>query len=581
MRRLPLLGEPVVTRDVPVTAARPVVALVGAEYEENLSLRYLAAAVERAGLAAVLLPFDTDDQREAIAREIVAIGAIVVGISVPFQLRAGEMLGLSRDLRALGFRGHICAGGHFATFEYEKILADFPIDSIARHEGEATFAELCALVRDGQPVPAIPGLVIREEDEIIVGEKRALPKLDALPFPDRRGRPQDVLGIRVAPLVGSRGCYADCSFCCIYAYAENAAGARYRMRSPAQIVAEMKRDYHERGVRLFVFHDDNFFLPYLPSNLTRYRQFADELRAAGLDDIGIVLKCRPNDVDRELFALLKELGCIRIYIGVETNSDEGIVSLNRRITSDDNERALAILRDLDLYHSYNVLLFDPEATLDGIERNIDFMAAHADVPFNFCRAEVYAGTPLKEILERDGRLTGDYLGWGYEMRSPRVELLFRIALTAFHGRNFRHDGVANLNNGFRFDVEVFRRFYPSLWTPDFHRRAVDFSRAVGADDITHLRRALGFVSSCDLGDRVGIKRFTLELAREVSRGDLDFLRQVKALRREMEAAITSHAKDFGARFSAGMPPWSAESARLGSSVGREISVEKLPAPVLR
>jgi hypothetical protein len=28
----------------------PVVALVGAEYEENLSLRYLAAAVETAGL---------------------------------------------------------------------------------------------------------------------------------------------------------------------------------------------------------------------------------------------------------------------------------------------------------------------------------------------------------------------------------------------------------------------------------------------------------------------------------------------------------------------------------------------------
>lgn len=34
------------------------VALVGAEYEENLSLRYLAAAVEQAGGRAELVAFD-------------------------------------------------------------------------------------------------------------------------------------------------------------------------------------------------------------------------------------------------------------------------------------------------------------------------------------------------------------------------------------------------------------------------------------------------------------------------------------------------------------------------------------------
>ena len=37
---------------------------------------------------------------------------------------------------------------------------------------------------------------------------------------------------------------------------------------------------------------------------------------------------------------------IRAYVGIETNSDEGIVSLNRRITSGDNRRAMEVLRDL-------------------------------------------------------------------------------------------------------------------------------------------------------------------------------------------------------------------------------------------
>jgi radical SAM superfamily enzyme YgiQ (UPF0313 family) len=191
---------------------------------------------------------------------------------------------------------------------------------------------------------------------------------------DRRGEPHDVMGVPVAPIVGSRGCYADCSFCCIYAYAENADGARYRRRSPENIAAEMRREYSERGVRLFIFHDDNFFVPSAKLNIKRYERLKELLTEHRMNDIALVIKCRPNDVDPELFVLLKSIGLIRAYVGIETNSDEGIVSLNRRITSADNRRALAVLRELDVYYSYNVLIFDPEATLTGIERNLDFMA---------------------------------------------------------------------------------------------------------------------------------------------------------------------------------------------------------------
>jgi anaerobic magnesium-protoporphyrin IX monomethyl ester cyclase len=533
----------------------------------------------------------------------------VVGISVPFQLRAAELLGVAEALRARGFAGHITVGGHFATFEYENLLRDFPgIDSVVRHEGEVTFRELCTRVRDGLPIEAMPGLVIRggrhglgrrdtgsvAGDDggggVVVGEKRPLPPLDTLPFPIRGGEAHDILGVRCSPLVGSRGCYADCSFCCIYAYAENARGARYRMRSPENIVAEMKAEYHERGVRLFVFHDDNFFVPYLPTNLKRYRHMAELLRAEGMDDIALVIKCRPNDVDEELFRLLKSMGMIRAYVGIETNSDEGIVSLNRRISSDDNRRALRILRALEIYHSFNVLIFDPEAKLDGVEANLRFMEEFADTPFNFCRAEVYAGTPLKSILELERRLTGNYLAWGYQMRDARVELLFRISSTAFMARNFKPDGVANLNMGLRFDGEMFRRFYPQAWDRAFHDRLQALSRAVGESTTAYLREALAFVCGVGLGDgnqagtyedTTAVKRFTLDLARRVARADLKLLGEMKELRREMEGRIRAvGGHGLHNRYGRNMPAWAAESARLGSSVGLEVSTELLPAPGL-
>ena len=559
---------------------RPVVALVGAELEENLSLRYLAGSLEAAGFQAVIVALREEGEYERLVQEVLASRAILVGISVPFQLRAGELLGTATALRARGYTGHITCGGHFATFEFTNLLNRFgAIDSVVRHEGEATLVALANLVRDESPVPAMPGLVLREQGTVVVGDKRPLPPLDSLPFPVRDGAPHDILGVACAPLVGSRGCYADCSFCCIYAYAENAQGARYRMRSVENIVAEMRAEYHGRGVRLFVFHDDNFFVPYLPTNKKRYQRMAELLHEEGMDDIGLVIKCRPNDVDEELFSLLKHMGMIRAYVGIETNSDEGIVSLNRRITSDDNRRALSVLKKLGVYHSFNVLLFDPEATLQGISRNLDFMEEFADSPFNFCRAEVYAGTPLKKILELENRLTGDYLAWGYSMREPRVELLFRIASTAFAARNFKHDGTANLNMGLRFDGEVFRRFYPSVWSAELQEKIRALSERIGNDTVANLRRALDFVTTCDLTSSRAVNDFTLTLARAVSRADLAFTVETKALRREMESLVRTVGGPSGdKRYAATMRPWAAESQRLGNSIGLELSSEILPAP---
>ncbi|MEJ2719656.1 MAG: cobalamin-dependent protein [bacterium] len=552
----------------------PRVVLIGAEYEENLALRYLAASVANTGFVSEIIPFNTANDLDNVVERVLAADPLVAGISAPFQLRARELLSMARVLRERGFGGHIAVGGHFATFEYANILRDFPaVDSVVRHEGEGPFAWICGRVRDGLPVTAHSGVVVRGNGGIEVGPAHELPPLDELPFPDRRGEPRNVLGIPSAPLIGSRGCYADCSFCCIYAYHKAARGPRYRRRSPESVVAEMSGLYHERGVRLFVFEDDNFFLPAVGANIARYERFAELLSEEGMTDIGLVIKCRPNDVDRGLFELLKSIGLVRAYVGIETNSGEGIVSLNRRISSEDNRRALRVLSDLEIYSSFNVLIFDPEATLDGVTQNLDFLEAHADVPFNFCRAEVYAGTPLKRILESQRRLRGDYLGWDYEMRDPRVELLFRMMLIAFNRRNFDFRGVHNLNMGIRFNLEVVRRFFPAVWAPSLHDRAVSASVAIGKDSVDHMRRALDFCRNNDPYDGTRVNRFALDLARAVAASDFRFIAELKRLRRTVEMQLSSER---------GRPE--GRSARavtapiLASSLGGELSAEALPAP---
>src|SRR5690349_10733253 len=115
------------------------IVLVGPEFEENLSLRYLAAALQQAGHTTSLARFDSPEHSEAVVRRVLREQPALVGLSMVFQVRAWEFCDLAEALRQVGYRGHITAGGHFATFACEPLLKDVPaLDSIVRQEGEET-----------------------------------------------------------------------------------------------------------------------------------------------------------------------------------------------------------------------------------------------------------------------------------------------------------------------------------------------------------------------------------------------------------------------------------------------------------
>ena len=115
------------------------VVLVGAEVEENLATRYLAAALERAGHQVRLSAFSTASDAAAVLKAVKTEQPGLVGLSITFQRRAHEFGALAGALRRAGYAGHICCGGHFPTFAWRELLHRHPgIDSAVRHEGERT-----------------------------------------------------------------------------------------------------------------------------------------------------------------------------------------------------------------------------------------------------------------------------------------------------------------------------------------------------------------------------------------------------------------------------------------------------------
>lgn len=477
----------------------PWVALVGPEYEENLSLRYLASSLTARGYRVELVRFGHESELPAILQAILRAPEppLVVGISLAFQWRALEMMALVLGLRQGGYAGHITAGGHFATFACRELLRDFPeLDSVCRHEAEETLVELATALERGTPLADVPGLALHDGDGgAHLTAFRAPPNLDTLPPPDRRGPPRRCFGHPIAPLVSSRGCYAKCSFCCIAAWHEQTLpGKRYRLRRIDDVADEMVALQRTRGVEIFVFHDDNFFVPGAAQNLRKLNALADALERRDIGPFGVIVKARPNDVDREVFTVLRDrLHALRIYVGIETDSDQGLVTLQRHVDSRHNHAAIATLRELGLNASFNMLIFDPDTTIASLEHNIAFMAAHTDFAFNFCRTELYAGTPLLQRMLDAGRARGDYLGHDYTLRTPEVQRVFELSMQAFGPRNFGGGALHNDIGGWRLQLETVRHFAPDVFRPGWRDEFSALQRRLGDDTVAGLQEIVAHV----------------------------------------------------------------------------------------
>lgn len=519
------------------------VLLVGAELEENLATRYLAACLERHGHCVEVASFGAMSDSTKVMSAARTLSPDLVGLSITFQRRAHEFGVLADRLRADGFRGHITCGGHFPTFAYRELLDQYhSIDTAVRHEGERTITELGDWIQAGadrERIEAVDGVAYRSRDGALRATRaRALvTDLDALPFPKRLGEPQVHLGIPTAFVVGSRGCYGHCAFCCIHAYVTDAAGPRYRTRSAQNVAEEIAELRRTRGARMFVFHDDDFFTRDRGRDLARVTALRDQIHKRGVRDIALVVKARPDDIDAHILAVLREIGLLRIYLGIEAGCSQGLKTLGRGVDMATNRRALGLLRTLDVYTCYNLLIFDPDSTLASLRSSLGFWREHADVPMNFCRVEVYVGTPLMRRLAREGRLIGDVFGWDYEISSPAAERALRIFAQAFLDRNFRCDGLMNSNLGLGYHLHLLRHFYPNGYSTAIRGHVMEVIRRVNLDCIERMERILDFVDTPQAACGDAVLEFAAEMERDTRRANAELEESVaEATNRIMAAA---------------------------------------------
>ena len=298
--------------------------LVGYQDQGNLGMGYLAAALQEHGYTVELCEVrDGPGKIEALVRRA---QPAVVGFSLIFQFFLPQFRRVAMHLRRAGIGSHFTMGGHYASLCHEDALRAFPeLDSIVRYEGELTLVDLLGRIRAGDDWRQTPGIAYAEDGAIYESEVRALvADLDSLPFPYRPYPPDRIVGFPTLQLMASRGCARRCSFCSIHTFYRTAPGKVVRVRKPERVIEEMLELNAVRGVRVFLFQDDDF-----PLWGRAGRRWVDELTArmrdTGLAD-GTIWKisCRAEYVEPELFSELRDAGLFMVYMGIESGVDSGL-----------------------------------------------------------------------------------------------------------------------------------------------------------------------------------------------------------------------------------------------------------------
>jgi anaerobic magnesium-protoporphyrin IX monomethyl ester cyclase len=229
----------------------------------------------------------------------------------------------------------VVMGGPHVTFLADEALqhADFVI----RGEGEKTLMAFIDAWEKGESYSEIPNLSYRENETIIHNPLRPFVKnLDQIPFPDLsllKSTRKGISGLSSIPVQTSRGCPFDCSFCSV----TGMFGKKYRFRSTANIIEELRR--YDNRKNIIFFYDDNF---------TADRKRAKDLLEAMIRErfkFKWTTQVRADVAkDLELVRLMKRSGCHTLYIGFESVNPESLKSMKKRQTVAEIAEAIKVLR---------------------------------------------------------------------------------------------------------------------------------------------------------------------------------------------------------------------------------------------
>jgi len=354
----------------------------------------------------------------------------LVGITA-FTSQADRAYAVTAEFRNRGVP--VVMGGIHATMCLAE--ASERVDAVVVGEAESIWGQVLEDARQGALNQVYTGTRL-EMDKV------PLARHDLLPT-----------GYRFGSIQTTRGCPLNCSFCSVPAF----NGRRYRCRPIENVVQELKL-IREKYVLIV---DDNL-IGIRKDHIARAKDLFQAMIQANLGKKWVAQVTINIADDEELLRLAAKAGCIGVFIGFESPTEEGLVEVHKEFNIQKGRDFKAYVRRIQR-HGISVVgsfIMGLDVDEQGIGRQIADTANRYGVDvINVLFLTPLPGTRLWERMESEGRITANCFpgDWKY------YTLTFPVA-------SYEHLSWAEIlkemnscHRLFYCYTRIMRRVFASLW----------------------------------------------------------------------------------------------------------------------
>ncbi len=364
-----------------------------------LGLGYLASYLKSQGIHVVVIDALKDGMdNECILNIVIKEKPDAVGLNC-LTAYYEEVVRLSRLVKSHQYRCII--GGLHPTFMPFSMLSDSGADFVICDEAEIALTRLCKKAFDHRGIAGVYTIQDLASDKDPVARGEIIQDLDDLPFPDWDQIPPGtypmaphgaiVRNFPVAPVMTTRGCPYDCTFCASPKF----YGRRVRFRSVANVIEEIKLLVNKFNVREIHFEDDN---------LTLKKEFVTELCHKIIESgLKISWACpngmRADKVDEKLIRLMARSGCYYFAFGIESANPKILKNIRKEETIDTIRKSIEWADKAGISCQGFFIFGLPGETAETIEETIQFARTSRLSRAQFLILDVLPGSSLWDTLK--------------------------------------------------------------------------------------------------------------------------------------------------------------------------------------
>ena len=350
--------EPKVNRDVKICLIRPSIVVPASNattmFTPPLGLTYVAGALREAGFQVQFIDAvgESLDTRHPAPNDCFLYGlsleqivdridpeSEIIGVAFGFSFEWPVGRNLVNEIRKKFPQTLLIGGGEHVTAVPDQSLAESALDIGVLGEGEETAVEIATVFAEGRLDPAsIEGIVYQDQNGDVVATSRRPRKLeiDTVPLPAwdltpienylDRGYGFGVNRGRSMPMMASRGCPYQCTFC------SNPSmwTTRWIPRDADLLLDEMQSYIDRYNVQNFDFYDltaivkKNWIVDFCQKIEQRGMNFTWQLPSG----------TRSEAIDGEVAALLFKSGCRNMSYSPESGSPSVLTRIKKKITGE-------------------------------------------------------------------------------------------------------------------------------------------------------------------------------------------------------------------------------------------------------